>query len=160
MDTNRSDPFLTKARDRLATLSRDDTLLAAQEEGVRRKRAELQQAMADLRRSTDVYLELMGIGETTAPGQIAVVFDGADGQGTLSDLAFKALQAHGGRGRIVDIVGWLQEMGRLPKDPAKAQTQYSSVYTALLRDQERVMRAGRGEFVTIESTERVPVPGI
>jgi hypothetical protein len=142
------DPFLLRARARMESLARDEALLAAQEEGVKRRRIEVQQAIADLGRSIDLYQDLMGINEASSPGQIPAVFETV--RGPLSTLIFDVLRARDGRGKVSDIVLWLQELGRFPTDPDHAAAQYSSVYTALLRD-PRMEKVGRGEFRIDES---------
>jgi hypothetical protein len=143
--------FLEMVQERLDSLKRDDALLAAQEEGVRRKRAELGQAMEKLKVAAEAYRYLMVRQTEPAPGQLAVVSQPSQ---TLADLIAEHMAEHDGRAKVITLVHRLVEVGRLPSRSDKYGSNYGTVYTALLRD-ERFEKVGRGEW-TLRKDDNEP----
>jgi hypothetical protein len=138
-----SDQFLARAKDKVESLTREVGLLAAQEEGVRRRKQELQQALAEWERAIAIYAEAMELAPPDSPGQITAALDTPEG--TLSQLA-EGYLAERGPAKINDLVAWLVSVGRLSGDPIKSGQNYGQVYTTLLRHPDRFRKVGRGEF--------------
>jgi inorganic triphosphatase YgiF len=138
------DAFLVRAREKIESLTREVMLLEAQEEGVRRRKIALQQAITDWERSVSIYSEAMQITPDDAPGQLDAALDVP--QGSLAQLSELFLEQRGGPGKITDVVRWLVSIGRLSGEPTKAGQNYGQVYTTLLRHPERFVKVGRGEF--------------
>ena len=141
MSDRATDPFVVKAQERLVTLAKEQAQLAAQEEGVRKRRLEKQAEFATVKQSIALYQELMGTQTeaSTSPGQMAVPLQPS---ATVADLVFAWLSDHGGRGRVKDILQGLVQAGKFDDD---SNGKYSIVYTALMRD-PRFEKVDRGEF--------------
>ena len=146
-----NDQFMGRAREKVESLTREVGLLAAQEEGVRRRKLELTQALAEWERAIALYAEAMELTPPDAPGQITAALDTPEG--SLSQLAEGYLAERGTPAKINDLVKWLVSVGRLSGDPAKAGQNYGQVYTTLLRHPDRFRKVGRGEFNLHNSAE-------
>lgn len=118
---------IAKVNDKLESLNRDDAALAAQEEGVRRKRAELQQEIAKLQAFVEVYRSLTG-----EPAPTLGPATQASPAQSISNLVFRFLSDRGGSAPIADIIAWLVEVGKLPAE--RTHNNYSVVYATLMRD--------------------------
>jgi hypothetical protein len=141
MNDRATDPFLVKAQERLVTLAKEQAQLAAQEEGVRKRRLEKQAEFATVKQSIALYHELMDTQTevSPSPGQLAVPLQPS---ATVADLVFAWVSDHGGRGRVKAILQGLVQAGKFNDD---SNGNYSTVYTALMRD-PRFEKVDRGEF--------------
>jgi hypothetical protein len=138
-----SDDFVAKAKERIEKLSYEITQLELQEEGVRRRRLELQRQADEWKRSVTHYAEVMGI-DVATPGQLVAGLDTPTG--TIPQLTDRYLIEHDGIAKVSDITEWIVETGRLQNDPERAQRHYGQVYTALLRHPARFENVDRGTF--------------
>jgi len=129
---------IAKVSERLESLSRDDAALAAQEEGVQRRRAELQKEIADLESFVKLYRSLTGESVPLPDPRTPI-----SPKESISNLAFRFLSDRGGGVPIADIIGWLVEIGKLPAD--RTHNNYSVVYATLMRD-KRFERPEAGVF--------------
>jgi hypothetical protein len=145
------DPFIARATATIDKLMDEERALAAQEEGVRRRRLALQQLVADWQRSIALYSDAMGLSGDATPGQVSAALDAPEG--SVVELAERYLREHGGTAKIKDVVRWLVAVGKLSSEAEKSGQNYGAVYTAVLRHPERFKRIGRGEFeLTAESS--------
>lgn len=138
------DEFITQVERKLGELRRDDHALAAQEEGVRRRRAELRSQMNELQASIRVYREFMGMPVELAPRATTGLFDDIP-MGTIADMSYAVVAKNGGPMKVADITRALEELGKLKPDSDGARGNYGSVYGTLKRDR-RFRRAGTGSF--------------
>lgn len=136
------DEFITLAERQLADLGREDAALAAQEDGVRRKREVIQERIDALAQSVKVYRLIMGIGiEPTPPAR--GMFDDIP-MGSVSDMAFALIRRNEAPMKVSDIAKALQQAGKL-KANADTRSNYSNVYGVLRRDR-RFTRPAQGTF--------------
>lgn len=142
------DSFLERAAARLQEIDRLDAQLVSEIEERRQTRATLRQEGVELRRSIRSYAKVMGISSEAAGVERA-----EPGHGSIADIAYEHLRAHGGRARVVDVVKYLEETGKLAPSKRPSGENYGPVYSALLRDHARFRQGTRGEFVLAEVAE-------
>jgi hypothetical protein len=140
---------LAKVSDKLDMLGRDDAALAAQEEGVRRRRTEIQQEVAKLQAFVEVYRSLTGVDASpAAPPSAPAVRVGVKPTESISNLAFGFLSERSGATKIAEIIAWLVSIGKLSAE--RTHNNYSVVYATLMRD-KRFTRPKAGEFALVPS---------
>lgn len=135
--------FIALAERQLADYVREDGALAAQEEGVRRKRSEIQQRIDDIRSSIRVYRDLMGIGAEQPPQPVGL-FDDIP-MGTIADMAAVILKKQGQPMKVAEVARVLEATGKLKAGKTSAHQNYGTVYGTLQRDR-RFERLAQGRF--------------
>jgi len=144
--------FLARVDRDLADMVARDKGLAAQEEATRQERVELRARITKLRRLRDEYTAYMEIDlrATTyqallVPGELAY-----GPMGTVANLAYRAIVAHGGQMRVTAVLAELIHLGKLNGSHAD----YATVYRALSRD-PRVEHVAPGEFRLVVPPDQV-----
>jgi hypothetical protein len=136
-----AEEFVTRVRDQLRSLRVQDDQLAATEEGIQRKRAELGARIQAYERSLEVYREVMGEQNEAKPP--TSLFGEDDQKGlTIAEMAQAIIARGGGEARIADIA---KELIRVGKVKDEGRTGYATVYSILNRDR-RFRRVGGGVF--------------
>ncbi len=135
------DDFEDRAERQLRDLEREEAALAAQEEGVRRKRDELQQKINKLELSLDVYREVMERQNGGAEPE-STFFGPEIRDGTIAEMAEAVIRREGGVARVSDVVHVLLDRGKLTRNGRRG---YSTVYSILFRD-PRFKRVAQGTF--------------
>jgi hypothetical protein len=157
------DPFVQKALAKIASLEREEALLAAQQEGVQRRRNELQEQIVEWDRAKKLYVEAMGADAPAADPPAA------EGKGpavdaanrSIGDLTYEYISASpNGSAKITDVAAWLTGIGKLHSDLKNTNRPYGAVYTAILRNPKRFVKVGRGEYRIANSSddEAPPLP--
>ena len=140
---------LDRAKDKLDALTKAEADLAAQEEGVRRRREAIRQEIAKLEAFVEVYVEISGLtSETSAVREVERVAARAKVPESISNLVFRFLSEQGGAAPIADIIAHLVEVGKLP--PERTHNNYSVVYATLMRD-KRFARPKPGLFELVQA---------
>jgi hypothetical protein len=136
---------LGRAKDKLDTLTKAEADLAAQEEGVRRRREAIRQEIAKLEAFIDVYIEISGLSSVaSAVREVEKIAARPKVPESISNLVFGFLSEQGGAAPIADIIAHLVDVGKLPPD--RTHNNYSVVYATLMRD-KRFARPRPGIFV-------------
>ena len=150
--TENYDEFLQRADAELSELINVDLALAAQEDGVRRKRAELGERIERIRASVRTYHELMGIEQQAVPS--SELFGGEIPQGTIADMAAKLIETRGGPMKVADIVTELEKLGKLKPGGGgdSGRGNYGTVFGTLDRSR-RFVKTGAGEFGIADTGE-------
>ena len=143
--TKHRDGFIERAEAELERLLGEDRALAAQEDGVRRKRAELGGRIELLRSSVATYRDLMDIKDETLPS--SRLFEEEVPQGTIAEMAAALIERHGGPMKVSDIVQELETRGKLKRGPGgnAARGNYGTVFGTLARHRG-FLKTGTGEF--------------
>lgn len=138
-----SDDFIHRAEAELGAATREENALAAQEEGVRRKRADLQQRMTELRDSIRVYRELMELGAEAKSPSVGM-FDNIP-LGSITDMAYAIIERQGAPMKVADIARTLVGAGKLKPNGTGKSSNYATVFGILRRDR-RFAKMGEGTF--------------
>ena len=101
---NGHNDFIQLVEAELYKLLEEDRALQAQEQGVRRKRAELGEEIQRLRGAASTYRELMGVAEEAKPS--VGLFDDLPVDGTIADMAEVLFRGRGAM-KVAEIVGIL-----------------------------------------------------
>lgn len=150
-----TDDFIVQVERKLTELRRDDTQLAAQEEGVRRKRNDLRGQMAELQASLRVYRDFMGVPAEPSPATSIGLFDDVP-MGTIADMASGVIRKRGEPMKVADITRALESLGKLKPEDEGGRGNYGSVYGTLKRDRRfRLLEAGKFGLADMESTNGV-----
>ena len=129
--------FLEVAEAKLKEFVDLEKSLAAQEDGVRRRRAGIREDIELLTSSINVYRNLMGL-----PRMPVELTDDLQ-LGSIAAMAVDLIQRNRRPMKVVDIVEALETAGKLEKRPGRQN--YSSVYSILFRD-KRFAKTEQGEF--------------
>lgn len=144
-----TEDFLERAESELRRIVAEDKALMAQEEGVRRKRAEFAEQIRRLRDSVTTYRDLMGIAEDPKPNNS--LFAPPVQIGTIAEMAARYASERGGTVKIADVTKWLEHVGKLTHGGGgeSARGNYGTVYGTLSRDR-RFKKVGEGEFALVD----------
>lgn len=134
-----NDDFLTLVKRRLTDLQRQDSDLAAQEEGVRRKRAVVQNEINKLQFSAETYRHLMGIADEATPEQ--GLFGPDEAAGSVAEMAADIMYRNGGQAALLEIRDELARLGKV----RPGQRGYGTVYASLSRG-NRFVKVGPGVY--------------
>jgi hypothetical protein len=138
-----ADDFITQVQRRVAEIGREDAQLAAQEDGVRRKRADLREQMGELQASLRVYREFMGVPADPQPPVGVGLFDDVP-MGTIADMAMAVISKRGEPMKVAEITRALESLGKMKPEDEGGRGNYGSVYGTLKRDRRfRLLDAGR-----------------
>lgn len=146
--------FVDEVERRLADLRREEVALAAQEEGVRRKRGEIRQRMNELEATIRVYREVMN---QPAPPVTPTVglFENVP-MGTIGNMAFEIMQRVGQPMKVADVARALVAAGKLQSEAEGDRGNYGTVYGTLLRDR-RFTKVGTGAFGLAATNGQQPI---
>ena len=147
---NGHNDFIQLVEAELYKLLEEDRALQAQEQGVRRKRAELGEEIQRLRGAASTYRELMGVAEEAKPS--VGLFDDLPVDGTIADMAEVLFRGRGAM-KVAEIVGILEEVGKLkrPDIGESVRGNYGTVYGTLTRDKHRFVKKEQGVFDLVGS---------
>lgn len=144
MLTRMQDDFIARATARVRELEKDDAALAAQEEGVRRKRLALQEEIRIAQGAIDLYGEVMNVG-TKPEATPQPLFD-VPQPGTIADMTYAILVNSQKPMTVHEIARRLTQAGKLSEEgPGDARTNYATVFGTLRRDR-RFYRPAPGRF--------------
>jgi hypothetical protein len=138
------DAFVKKVEAELREIGRREMKLSEQEDTIKRQRVELRGRSVELTRTLNVYKQVMGVG-TAAEQPAPSTAETPNVDGTIADVAASLLATHGGPMTTNQIVGKLQQVGKLKGGGASGRGDYGTVYRTLLRD-PRFVRVDKGIF--------------
>jgi hypothetical protein len=135
--------FVERAREEYLRLQAEERALAAQEEGVRRRRAALQSRLTSIENAVVLYQELTG--QTTVMPEPDVGASNGLRMGTIVDMAAQVIERSGGRAKMTKIVEELERAGKLKPSEPGDRNNYATVYGTLRRSR-RLHKADKGEW--------------
>ena len=142
--TAEAQEFFHRVHDQRRDLARQHQSLRAQQGGIERKIAEIEQRLKDLDRAEVVYRDVMGL-EKEKAAPTAELFEGVP-MGTIADMAYAILQRHDKPMKVAELTKVLENMGKLDRSKdASGRGNYGTVYGTITRD-ARFVKTAQGEF--------------
>jgi hypothetical protein len=151
------DDFIARAEAEVARLREEDDHLAATEQGIQSRRAELAKQVVAAGEAIDYYRHLMGRAEVAAEALVgnrllvtvgAPRERGADRPATIGNRAEDYMDAHGGEADVNDLRDDLMAHGASGNE----KDVYRKIYATLLRD-SRFYRVSPGRFGLLSRKE-------
>lgn len=146
------DSFLDRVTAEMTEVARAEAALAAQEDGIRRRRAELSERLNALATSAAMYREVMGIDKPEAPSR-PLFEEGALPKGSVSEMAYAAIQKHGSPMQVADVTKALIAAQKF--DGNDYRQHYATTYGILTKD-KKFVKVAPGQFEIRERARVYP----